>query len=58
VPFLARAAAGAGVDALFLEVHDRPEEARSDGPNMVPLDALEPLLRGVLAVDRAVRGLG
>ena len=57
VPFLARAAAGAGVDAVFLEVHDRPEEALSDGPNMVPLDQLDAVLRGIQAVDRAVRAL-
>lgn len=55
VPPLARAAAGAGIDALFLEVHDRPEEARSDGPNMVPLSRLKTVLQGVLAVDAAVR---
>lgn len=53
---LARAAAGAGVDAVFMEVHDRPEEARSDGPNMVPLSRLKAVLQGVMAVDAAVRG--
>lgn len=53
---LARAAAAAGIDALFLEVHDAPEEALSDGPCMVPLDRLEALLKGVMAVDRVVRG--
>jgi 2-dehydro-3-deoxyphosphooctonate aldolase (KDO 8-P synthase) len=53
---LARAAAGAGIDALFMEVHDRPEEARSDGPNMVPLARLKDVLKGVVAVDAAVRG--
>ena len=57
VPVLARAAAAAGIDALFLEVHDNPDEALSDGPNMVPLSELETLLRQVLAVDWAVRGL-
>jgi 2-dehydro-3-deoxyphosphooctonate aldolase (KDO 8-P synthase) len=56
VPFLSRAAAGAGIDALFMEVHDRPDEALSDGPNMVPLSKLREVLQGVLAVDRAVRG--
>lgn len=50
VPTLARAAAAVGIDALFAEVHDRPEEAFSDGPNMVRLSDLEALLRGVLAV--------
>ncbi len=52
---LARAAAAVGMDALFLEVHDNPAEALSDGPNMVPLSELEGLLSQVLAVDRAVR---
>ena len=56
VPVLARAAAAVGIDALFLEVHDNPSEALSDGPNMVPLSELESLLTQVLAVDRAVRG--
>ena len=57
VPVLARAAAAVGIDALFLEVHDDPAEALSDGPNMVPLSELESLLIQVLAVDRAVRGI-
>ncbi|MHC4887134.1 MAG: 3-deoxy-8-phosphooctulonate synthase, partial [Planctomycetota bacterium] len=48
VPTLARAAAGAGIDALFLEVHDDPDHALCDGPNMVPLDELEDLLKQVL----------
>ncbi|MBP2667119.1 MAG: 2-dehydro-3-deoxyphosphooctonate aldolase [Firmicutes bacterium] len=56
VPVLARAAAAVGIDALFLEVHDNPSEALSDGPNMVPLSELESLLTQVLAVNLAVRG--
>ena len=55
VPYLARAAVGAGVDAVFLEVHDQPEEAPSDGPNMVHLSRLKGVLSGIMAVDRAVR---
>lgn len=51
VPYMARAAAAAGIDGLFLEVHDNPEEALSDGPNMVRLDQLEKLLDSVLAID-------
>lgn len=57
VPYLARAAAAVGIDALFAEVHDNPAEALSDGPNMVPLAELEGLLRSVLAVRAAVMGL-
>ena len=53
VPVLARAAAAAGIDALFLEVHPDPDSAKSDGPNMVSLDSLENLLRKVLAIHRA-----
>lgn len=44
VEFLARGAAGVGVDGFFMEVHDNPEEALCDGPNMVYLDKLEDLL--------------
>ncbi|MHC1759692.1 MAG: 3-deoxy-8-phosphooctulonate synthase [Negativicutes bacterium] len=55
VPVLARAAAAVGIDALFLEVHDNPAEALSDGPNMVPVAELEELLIQVLAIDRAAR---
>ena len=50
VPHMARAAAAVGIDALFLEVHDNPSEALSDGPNMVSLDKLEELLTDVLAI--------
>jgi 2-dehydro-3-deoxyphosphooctonate aldolase (KDO 8-P synthase) len=52
---LARAAVAFGVDALFLEVHDRPAAARSDGANMIPLIELERLLRQALAVEAALR---
>jgi 2-dehydro-3-deoxyphosphooctonate aldolase (KDO 8-P synthase) len=55
VPTLARAAAAVGIDALFMEVHEDPDRALSDGPNMVPLAELEALLRAVMAVDQAVR---
>jgi len=55
VPHMARAAAAVGIDALFLEVHDDPSKALSDGPNMVRLDHLEALLADVLAIDKIVR---
>ena len=55
VEYLVRAAVGAGVDALFLEVHDNPEEALSDGANMVYLDKLEDLLKDALAIHEIVR---
>ena len=56
VPHMARAAAATGIDALFLEVHDDPSKALSDGPNMVRLDQLEKLLTDVLAIDKIARG--
>ncbi len=55
VPHMARAAAAVGVDALFLEVHDNPDLALSDGANMVRLDRLEALLKDVLAIDKIGR---
>jgi 2-dehydro-3-deoxyphosphooctonate aldolase (KDO 8-P synthase) len=57
VPCLARAAAGVGIDVLFLEVHPDPANALSDGASMVPLGQLGGLLRQVLAIDRALREL-
>ena len=54
VEFLTRGAVGVGVDALFMEVHDNPEEALCDGPNMVYLDKLEDILKDALAIDKVV----
>lgn len=51
---LARAAVAVGVDGLFMEVHPTPDQALSDGPNMVPLARLEPLLKQLLAVREAL----
>lgn len=55
VEFLARAAAGAGVDGFFMEVHDNPEEALCDGPNMVYLDKLKVLLEDLIAIDKITK---
>ena len=55
VEYLVRAAVGAGVDGLFLEVHDNPAEALSDGANMVYLDKLEELLKEALSIYEIVR---
>jgi 2-dehydro-3-deoxyphosphooctonate aldolase (KDO 8-P synthase) len=52
---LARAAVGAGVDAVFLEVHEDPSRALSDGATSLPLAELPALLRQLAAIDRAVR---
>jgi 2-dehydro-3-deoxyphosphooctonate aldolase (KDO 8-P synthase) len=54
VPPLARAAVAAGADGLFIETHPDPENALSDGPNMIPLGELEGLIDGCLAVWKAV----
>ena len=54
VPFLTKAAVAAGCDALFLEVHPRPEEALSDGPNALRLDDLAGLLATCLRIREAI----
>ena len=54
---LARAAVAAGVDGVFLEVHDNPDRALCDGPNMIALSELKKLLETLLAIDAAVRPL-
>ncbi|MCP9901988.1 3-deoxy-8-phosphooctulonate synthase [Cyanobium sp. Cruz CV13-4-11] len=56
VATLARAAMAVGVDGLFMEVHPDPEQALSDGPNMVPLHRLEAMLRQLLAIRAVVAG--
>jgi 2-dehydro-3-deoxyphosphooctonate aldolase (KDO 8-P synthase) len=53
---LARAAVAVGVDGLFMEVHPDPDNALSDGPNMVPLHRLEPLLAQLMALRTAMEG--
>lgn len=55
---LARAAVAVGCDGLFMEVHPDPDRAPSDGPNMVPLDQVEDLLRQVLRLREAVESCG
>jgi len=54
IPTLARAAVAAGIDGIFLEVHDNPAQAKSDGANALPLDKLKPLLEQLLAIHKAV----
>ncbi len=56
VPPLARAAVAVGVAGLFIETHEAPDRAPSDGPNMVPLKDFERLLRELMAIDRVVKG--
>lgn len=54
VPYMARAAAAVGIDALFMEVHENPDVAMSDGPNMVPLAQLEGILRQVISIRQSL----
>ena len=51
VPVLARAAVAVGVAGLFIETHEAPDTAPSDGPNMLPLKQFEPLMRDLMALD-------
>jgi 2-dehydro-3-deoxyphosphooctonate aldolase (KDO 8-P synthase) len=51
VPVLARAAVAVGVACVFMETHPDPDNAPSDGPNMVPMGEFEALLRDLLAFD-------
>ena len=53
---LARAAVSIGIDALFMEVHPNPNEAKSDGPNMIALSDLRDLLGQLVALDDLVKG--
>ena len=55
VPVLARAAVAIGVAAVFLETHNDPDSAPSDGPNMVPLDQIEPLLKNLIEYDQIAK---
>lgn len=56
IPALARAAVAAGVDALFMEVHEDPDQALSDGPNSLPLKDFEKLIGAVKQIDEMVKG--
>lgn len=56
VPPLARAAVAVGVAALFMETHDDPDNATSDGPNMVHLSDMPKVLKELIAIDRLMKG--
>ena len=55
VPLLARAAAAAGVAAIFMETHEDPDRAPSDGPNMVPLKEMKKLLSSLIRIDQVTK---
>ena len=56
IPALARAGVAVGVDALFMEVHEDPDHALSDGPNSLPLKEVEGLLKMVKEIDGQIKG--
>ena len=56
VPVLARAAVAVGVAGVFIETHEDPDHAPSDGPNMIPLKELEPLIERLQAFDKLAKG--
>jgi 2-dehydro-3-deoxyphosphooctonate aldolase (KDO 8-P synthase) len=56
VAVLARAAVAVGVAGVFIETHQDPDRAPSDGPNMIALKDLEPLLKTLMAFDRVAKG--
>ncbi len=58
IPDLARGAVAVGCDALFMEVHPDPDQALSDGPNMLKLDLLPELLEQLITLDQIVRSGG
>jgi 2-dehydro-3-deoxyphosphooctonate aldolase (KDO 8-P synthase) len=58
VPVLARAAVAAGVAGVFMETHPNPAEAKSDGPNAVPLDRMKALLETLVELDRVTKRNG
>ena len=55
VPYLARAAIAVGVGAIFMETHEDPDNAPSDGPNMVPLNEVKALLKKLTDIDKLVK---
>jgi len=56
IPLLSRAAVAAGVDGIFMEVHDNPAQAKSDGANALPLSNLHNTLQQLINVHRAANG--
>ena len=55
IDVLARAGVAAGIDGLFMEIHDNPAKALSDGPNSLPLKQLESLLKELKRIDAIVK---
>ena len=54
-PVMARAAVAVGVAAVFIETHEDPDKAPSDGPNMIPLDKMDRLIQTLMEFDRLAK---
>lgn len=57
IPYLARASVAVGVDTIFMEVHEAPDKALCDGPNSLPLNRLEPLLKELISIHKITKGV-
>ena len=55
IPILSRAAVAVGVAAVFIETHNDPDNAPSDGPNMIPLNKLDELLNQLIEIDKLIK---
>ena len=55
IEYLSRAAVAVGVSTIFLETHDDPDNAPSDGPNMLPLNKIESLLESLIKIDKIIK---
>jgi len=58
VPYLSRAAVAVGVAGLFIETHENPDQAPSDGPNMLHLKDVAPLMKTLIKIDQIVKSDG
>jgi 2-dehydro-3-deoxyphosphooctonate aldolase (KDO 8-P synthase) len=54
-PVMARAAVSLGIAAVFIETHEDPDNAPSDGPNMIPLDQMDGVIKSLMAFDKLAK---
>jgi 2-dehydro-3-deoxyphosphooctonate aldolase (KDO 8-P synthase) len=54
-PVMARAAVSLGIAAVFIETHEDPDNAPSDGPNMIPLDQMDAVIKSLMGFDRLAK---
>ena len=55
IPFYSNAAVTVGISGIFMEVHENPDKAPSDGPNMIKLDKLKNILKDILKIDQLIK---